>query len=221
MMLSALAQSCGIGVPGDQHGHCTICGRFVADGHPARFSDVFTSWQHLQAFTDAVLCPPCHEMLTNPLWRRANWLLSLSGVEWLQRSDIRNVVYSPPSPPYALYTTSTFKKHGWILLQQQVNTEPSFTRWAWDERLFVVQRERLLRMMDFAEELLSRGWKRTELVADWKHQHIALDPMRYRQWKQARVHPAWRWVVWCADLGQDGRGDEGGRRIQREQYSLF
>ncbi len=218
MTLSALAEACGVGGAGGARcGRCVICGRSVTNGLEAQFSDTFTAWQHLQSFSDGVLCPPCHTMLADPQWRRSHWLLSPhEGVRWLQRSDIAQLVRVSPRPPYALYTTASFKKHGWIVLQQHVNLDTSVLRFAWDEQVFVVRREELLVMLDFAEALLARGWGRRELASDWKLQHVAQEPERYRRWKSFKWHPAWSWVVWCAELkAQDEPMAQG------KQYSLL
>lgn len=223
MTLAALAEVCGIGgAGGELRGRCVVCGRFVHNGLQAEFGDKFTSWQYLQSFPDGVLCPPCHTMLTDPQWRRSHWMLSPpEGVRWLQRSEIRQLVRIPPSPPYALYTTASFKKHGWIVLQQHVNFDTSVLRFAWDEQVFAVQRSELLEMLDFVEALLARGWGRKELASEWKLQHVSQEPERYRRWKSFRLHPVWLWVVWCAEVGQNEQKAGQPPAAPCKQYSLL
>jgi hypothetical protein len=87
---------------------------------------------------------------------------------------------------------------------------------SWDEQVFAVQRSELLEMLDFVEALLARGWGRKELASEWKLQHVSQEPEQYRRWKSFKWHPAWSWVVWCAELrAQDEPMAQG------KQYSLL
>lgn len=198
MLLAELVESVWLCAQGNVRGRCVVCGRLHAAGFAPDFSEKFTSYQFLQAFEDGCLCAACYEMLTNPQWRRSHWVACATGVRWLKREEVRQLLDCPPEPPFALYTTNTFKKHGWLCLQQHVNLSRTELRWGWDEQVFVMEMQQLREMIGFAEQLRARGWKVGELLSRWEIHHIAAEPGAYELWKDYRREPAWQWVVWIS-----------------------
>lgn len=198
MLLAQLVETVWQCPQGDRRGRCLACGRLHDAGFAPTFSEKFTAYQFLQTFDDAILCPACRELLTNTQWRRSHWVVSASGVRWLKREDVRQLLDNVPEPPFALYTTSTFKKHGWLCLQQHVNLSTAELRWGWDEQVLVMPLPQLLDMIRFVERMRARGWKVTELLHGWDIQHIAMQPEAYQTWKAYRRLPAWPWAVWVS-----------------------
>jgi len=92
---------------------CALCGQPRAS-EPLRVSDAFTNWDRLRFPGSGLVCPACAWCLRTPELRRGSWIASMEGLRYLQRPVISEALFDPPEPPFALYVTSSFKKHGFF-----------------------------------------------------------------------------------------------------------
>lgn len=121
----------GLGAPkyeggAEVSGLCCVCGAtgtLAADKNIIKMG--FTDWDYLSQPYTAV-CEPCAVCLTEPKLRRSSFLANPEQVLWLGREDIWDVLFhdKPPlTPPFVMYVTTSWKKHGSIKTRTNNNWE--------------------------------------------------------------------------------------------------
>jgi hypothetical protein len=127
------------GVPGT----CCICQIPSADGFPVKLPATFQSWAHFQECPCAEqnVCACCRHVLTERKYRNSSWLAVPGEFRWLDRPGVRGVLNSLPNPPWALYATRSYKKHGW--LQTHVNTSSRRFFLTFDDEEFLLESNQL------------------------------------------------------------------------------
>lgn len=94
-------------------GVCCLCGSI--DGRYDRkpfIKEGFTNLDYLRAADSSSICPACASMFTLPKLRQSSWIASGGDMIWLKREHIWDHLWSPPEPPFAMYVTTSYKKHG-------------------------------------------------------------------------------------------------------------
>jgi hypothetical protein len=104
---------------GELAGKCLLCGRHTKNGHTAEFSEKFTSHNLLRE--GKCICEYCYTLLRNQEFRRKSFVLSREGVRFLSRAECREVLLSPPDPPFFVYITQTGQRQGWLSAMQCVS----------------------------------------------------------------------------------------------------
>jgi hypothetical protein len=104
---------------GDLEGVCVLCGRHTKSGHTIEFSEKFTSYNLLREGN--CICEYCYTLLRNQEFRRRSFVLSREGVRFLSRSECREVLLSPPDPPFFIYITQSGQRQGWLSAMQCVS----------------------------------------------------------------------------------------------------
>jgi len=95
-------------------GHpCALCGQPFAS-ELFKVSDTFTNWDRLRSPASELACPACAACLAMPSLRRGSWVAHDGRAEMLPRERLHEVLFQPPEPPFAIYITSSFKKHGFF-----------------------------------------------------------------------------------------------------------
>jgi len=97
---------------GNLKGECVLCGRHTESGHPVEFSENFTSYNLLRE--GDCICEHCYTLLKNQEFRRRSFVLSREGVRFLSREECREVLLSPPDPPFFIYITQSGQRQGWL-----------------------------------------------------------------------------------------------------------
>uniref|UniRef100_A0A7C5SZ05 Uncharacterized protein n=1 Tax=Thermocrinis ruber TaxID=75906 RepID=A0A7C5SZ05_9AQUI len=93
-------------------GECVLCGRATERGHPVEFSENFTSYNLLREGN--CICEYCYTLVKNQEFRRRSFVLSREGVRFLSREECREVLLSPPDPPFFIYITQSGQRQGWL-----------------------------------------------------------------------------------------------------------
>lgn len=97
---------------GELQGRCIICLRACSTANPLGIvSENFTNWQDLNRGDS--FCCRCSAMLKNPKYRRNNWVADPDGFRTFKRDEFRDVIASS-TPPYVIYVTRSYKKHGFL-----------------------------------------------------------------------------------------------------------
>jgi hypothetical protein len=92
---------------------CALCAQPLAS-EPLKVSDAFTNFDRLRFPGSDLVCPACAWCLRTPQLRRGSWIASMEGLRYLQRPAISGALFNPPEPPFAIYVTTSFKKHGFF-----------------------------------------------------------------------------------------------------------
>lgn len=127
--------------PGELSGTCCICTTATQEGHPVKLPTTFMSWTQFQEVSDPVLCPCCQHMLKERKYRSSSWLVQGGSFEFIKARGVRGVLDDIPEPPWAMYATQTYKKHGW--LNTEVNTSRETFYLAIDDTKYLVRRGEL------------------------------------------------------------------------------
>lgn len=94
-------------------GACCLCGAANAKLDRKPFiKEGFTNLDRLMAPESPAICEACAYMFVLPKLRQSSWAATESHMIWLRREDLWDLLWSPPAPPFALYVTTSYKKHG-------------------------------------------------------------------------------------------------------------
>lgn len=163
-----LTELIGLSKPGEAHGYCYLCRRETEHGHLEPPSDQFTAWATVYA--GSVLCEWCYPVLHDRRFRSRSWLVTAAGVRFTEPGEdkiwLRDVILSPPEPPFALYLTRGGKKQGWISLVRYVSwsRERYWVGTDWLDRPVHLDRAWAAAHAPLAERLRQRGISRAALL---------------------------------------------------------
>jgi len=181
-----------------------LCGRYTKSGHTIQFSEKFTSYNLLNEGN--CICEHCYTLLKNQEFRRRSFVLSREGVRFLSRAECREVLLSPPSPPFFIYITQSGQRQGWLSAMQCV----SYSRerfWVSTDFVgyFLANLQELKRMDGLILELRKAGVSKNSLRSG------ILSAVEYRKlfeknlthlWDNAREYvktPSWEVMCYVAD----------------------
>jgi len=119
---------------------CVFCGcELSEDAEKAKLLKTFTAYQLLQAGDRA--CKRCAGMLSDPKFRRRCFVLK--DEEFVVLGDPLAFLDHPDvMPPFVLYLTRQYRKHGWILsVQNPVLSLDKFILVVDEDRLFFEQKK--------------------------------------------------------------------------------
>jgi len=188
---------------GDIAGRCTICGEMVSNGLKPDFGANFTAGEYLQA--GECLCPDCAAAYRNQDFRRKMWVVNPAAWREFKHAGARAVLLDPPEPPFAIYLTRTWKRQGWLLLVNRVNTSRESYVVAEDFRLVTVDRPRLRELSERADFYLrEEGLSKTALISG------RISVAQFRRLSEPREmkaeveelarDPLWEVAVWYSPL---------------------
>jgi hypothetical protein len=168
------------------------------------FSDNFTAYNFLRE--GDCICEHCYTLLRNQEFRRRSFVLSKEGVRFLSRLECREVLLSPPEPPFFIYITQSGQRQGWLSAMQCV----SYSRerfWVSTDFVghFLANLEELRRMDELISELRRGGVSKNSLRSG------TLSAAEYRKlfeknltqlWDMAREYvktPSWEVLCYVAE----------------------
>lgn len=171
--------------PGDLTGTCCICTAETTIGHPVKLPVTFMSWTHFQDTTNPVLCQYCQHMLKERKYRSSSWLISSGSFEFVKVIGVRAVLDDIPEPPWAMYATQTYKKHGW--LNTEVNTSRETFYLAIDDTKYLVRRgelaETVARIRQVAAIVGRWAWIQGDVRLETETELALHDHELYAWWK--------------------------------------
>ena len=100
-------------------GVCVWCGREVDKVFDIKVSDNFMGWSYF-SFGDC-MCRYCYAFFSKQSFRKKSWVATKSGVKFIKRDEIMELLLQPPKPPWFLYITKTGQKQGWLHCIHRVN----------------------------------------------------------------------------------------------------
>jgi len=189
---------------GKMSGECVLCGGHTESGHPVEFSENFTSY-HLLRDGDCI-CEHCYTLLKNQEFRRRSFVLSKEGVRFLSRAECREVLLSPPDPPFFIYITQSGQRQGWLSAMQCVSySKERF--WISTDFVghFLTNLQELRRMDGLIGELRKAGVSKSALRSG------EISVVEYRKlfeknlvhlWGEVRTYvktPSWEVLCYVAD----------------------
>ncbi len=148
---------------GEEEGHCIICSRETTKGHPIDFSPNFMGWVNL--YEGDCICEYCYSLCRNQQYRKRAWAVSNKGVHILKREEIISILLNPPSPPFGIYLTKTYKKQGFMKLIHKVNYNRDHYFIAFDDDVIYVEREIITPMIQFATKLRENNLNKSEMIS--------------------------------------------------------
>jgi len=111
---------------------CAVCGHAITEGVPIKkvVSDAFTNWDILADATATHVCEACTWCIKNRKTRQSCYVATAKELIFFKRDKIEQYLFDPPGPPFVIFVTKSFKKHG--SFRAAVNMSP---------KLFYVQLE--------------------------------------------------------------------------------
>lgn len=171
--------------PGELTGTCCICTTETSNGHPVKLPTTFMSWTHFQDTADPVLCQYCQHMLKERKYRSSSWLVQNGSFTFVKAVGVRAVLDDIPEPPWALYATQSYKKHGW--LNTEVNTSRETFYLSIDATKYLVRRDELTDMIakirQIAEIVGRWAWIQGDVRLEAESELALHDYELYSWWK--------------------------------------
>jgi len=174
---------------GEVPGHCAVCGRYSPDGFKVILPKTFMAWQYFQERDN--LCPTCHHMIREPQYRRSSWLATSTEFVFLKRPAVRTALEDLPQPPWVLYATRNFRKHGWI--RTRVNLSNKRFYLTFDEESYLLTRTQLQSLVDRVRQAaayVGRWWWLKGDLSTHALAQMALDDPDLYDWFQQNWHDA-------------------------------
>lgn len=136
---------------------CVFCGREVSnvDSVTPNIRDTFTAYHILSHGEHA--CRRCNTMYEDSKYRRSNWWVKYGGYHRLETEERLSFLDRPPSPPFLLYFTRNYRKHGWILSVQNPVLDTDNFYLVIDQDKVWFEREKYEELRSFSKELLDQG----------------------------------------------------------------
>lgn len=147
---------------GEISGTCVYCGVETTSGHKFKPTGQFTTYQHIQGGT--CICPECNVMKTSQDYRRSMWVVSVSNYTEFKSHEAKHMLQAPPTPPFAMYFTKTWKKQGWPQLMTRINDSVDYFVVGFDYELVVVDAHKRDEYLTFAQGLIDLGMNKTEML---------------------------------------------------------
>jgi len=149
-------------------GTCVYCGLTTNAGHKFKPTGQFTTYQHIQGGT--CVCPECNVMKTSQDYRRSMWAVNNSEYIAFKSNEAKHMLQNPPTPPFVMYFTKTWKKQGWPQLVTRINDSTKYFIVGFDYELVVVDAVKRDEYLEFAQSLMDVGLNKSELLtSNLKH----------------------------------------------------
>jgi len=114
---------------GTLEGTCAICGLKGPGMLAASTRETFTASEFLH--DTRLFCPCCNYMYNENKFRFTGWVVSPGHYKILKHGEILAVALTA-SLPFALYSTTTGKKQGWIRMARSINYSREYLKIGWD-----------------------------------------------------------------------------------------
>ncbi len=184
---------------GNFPGKCCMCGIEGTNLLSVTFRDTFTASEFLH--DSPFICPACSYMYESNEYRYANWMCNPNEYCTLDRDQVLSAILAYSGPfPMAIYTTSTYKKQGWIRLMKALNYSPQFLSIAWDASLLhtsITNIRSLVQMVHYLEQQgIKKGFLSNQVPPGLMRKvpgELQLQIARFLN--RMRHNLIWQWVV--------------------------
>ncbi|MEM2272392.1 MAG: hypothetical protein QXP56_06985 [Archaeoglobaceae archaeon] len=169
---------------------CYVCG--LNQGvHEFEFSDNFVSYGDV--FEGERVCDLCFKLLSDPKYRRSNWIVQGNEIRLLEKEDLLKVLLDVP-PGSLVYVRSIGKRLAFLKALKVRSTATLVAVCGEEEGVVMAKREKLKEFIDLANKAREAGIKKTEMLegcstASWKHKDLCT------KIEEVRSDPLWRIVV--------------------------
>lgn len=177
-------------------GKCCMCGR-EGDTVKPDFRKTFTSTEFLHATPD--ICPGCYHLYNTGEYRYCNFIVNDTVFTRLKKTDVIPAVLNISKYPCAIYTTSTYRKQGWIRLVNAI-TCSDFLVIGWDMNVIRVSKQRIRDLATLSTYLRDQGFPKS-LISSRPRVNLILKLPRELQRPMTRFltlkagDMVWQWVV--------------------------
>lgn len=110
-------------IQGNITGTCCMCGEHTTHGNKKKFGTNFTSGDVVS--TGNCICEYCQHVVKNSnTYRRTMFLLTRNEFRKFKKDELEQIITKelPENEPFYIYTTRTWQKVGYILLNNYCNT---------------------------------------------------------------------------------------------------
>jgi hypothetical protein len=169
---------------------CSVCGRREAAAR-LRVSDNFVSFPSL--FHGSRVCGVCAMLLSDEKYRRNSWVMVGDEVRLLGKGELLGTLRDPPVGS-VVYVRSGGRRYGFLEALRFSSTEGVAVVAGEEEGCFLVPRQRLRRLVDFAVEAYKTLKRKGALLegcsaGEWVHEEVC------RKVEEVRGDALWRVVV--------------------------
>jgi len=174
--------------------NCIFCGAPATQ--PITLKETFTAQPLLQPGNKA--CNRCTTYYNDPKYRRKNWY-STNGQDFNQIKDVLQFLQDMPPPPFVLYTTINWKKHGWILsVQNTILNHDKFILICDDQKIYF-NRTFFNKLLTDLEPIWQKGVIKKFLTVGYPPAGIirkyALTREECQLLESYKQHPLWHFII--------------------------
>jgi hypothetical protein len=208
---------------GDREGICAFCGRESNELYYLELSRTFTSSEYLH--NTEYICWKCRHMYKTQKYRYHNWVVSKNSFFEGKRYEILPyLIESNIDPPFAVYTTTTYKKQGWIQGMNLLNYGKKYMTIMWDLKRIDVEMKWLKDKIKLFLELRDLGLIRREIRKPtiYLRINIKISKMKLHKLLNLENNPKWEWLVtFCPNRDewkQKNRNIQKKKKIKLDEY---
>lgn len=185
---------------GQKSGTCGACGRERKDLLLSNYRKTFTSSEYLHE--SDYICPFCSELYENSEYRYSNWLCDQERYKKLKKNQVLQALYEQERFPFALYTTATYQKQGWIrMITQGITYSKGMLSIGYDMNLIQGSIEQITRFVQIARFFRGKKIYKTAMATGIIpfNLFLTLDETIKRNFlrfiKQNGTNIVWKWIL--------------------------
>lgn len=157
---------------GDLEGSCYLCGCKTKHGHPQKkvIKPTFTDQPYANVPSSGVVCEHCTWALSYRSLRNYSIIASPSGLQHPSREEIKELLLSPPEPPFTFTVAESGQK--WLHFKTKPNLQRELFNVRFEDIDVIVRPNQIKMLLEPIEELYSTFTKEEIGTGDYKSHKI-------------------------------------------------
>jgi len=170
--------------PGNLSGACWLCGAETSQGVPREkaIKPTFTDADFAQSPQSDVVCEYCNWALSWRTLRNYSILATGQGLQHPSRPELREVLLSPPEPPFLLCIATSGQK--WLYFKAKVSFRRQNYPVMLEEVPVTVNTELLAKVLKPVETLYGSGFSKAEILSG-EYKPVNINKFGMRRWEDA------------------------------------
>jgi hypothetical protein len=168
--------------PGNLSGACWLCGAETSQGVPRKkaIKPTFTDADFAQSPQSDVVCEYCNWALSWRTLRNYSILATGQGLQHPSRQELREVLLSPPEPPFLLCIATSGQK--WLHFKGRITLNKEMSWVMFEETPTLAPSESVRQLLVPVEEMYTGGFSKTEILTG-EYRPVNINKFGVRKWE--------------------------------------
>lgn len=171
-------------VPGNLFGACWLCGAETECGVAKKkaIKPTFTDADFAQAPLSDIVCEHCNWALSWRTLRNYSILATSAGLQHPSRPELREILLSPPDPPFLLCVATSGQK--WLHFKAQISLRQKNFPAIFEETPVIVDAGLFAEILRLVETLYTGGFNKNEILSG-EYRPVNINKFGVRRWEEA------------------------------------